>query len=175
MRKLKIIVYILFLIFSYYFMKHFLILNALIEIRNYDCDYAQDIASDILGYFGSEAAVEPMIEVLIISPENNGIGENLVRLHRKYYIEKEPYMSQIVNGIFDKDTRFYNRVQLVDLLEKVTGRDFDFPLWTTVNIYNKNRELIGWQGVEPPKSEQEKSLKKIRAWWKEWKRKHPWP
>lgn len=175
MRKLKIIVFLLFLIFSYYFMKHFLILNALVEIRNYDSDDAQDISSYILGYFGSEAVVEPMIEVLIISPKNNSIGDNLVRLHRKYYIEEEPYMSQIVNGIFDKDTRFYNRVQLVILLEKVTGRDFDFPLWTHVEFYDKKRDLAGWHSVEPSKSEQEKSLKKIRAWWKEWKRKHPWP
>jgi len=93
-------------------------------LRCYEYDTAQELSAAIIGAVGDESMVMPMIGALRVTREENGIAENLLRLHRRHAIDREPYFSAIREAIADKKVGKYNRIQLINVMEAITGRSF---------------------------------------------------
>lgn len=118
----------------------------------------QCAAANRLGKYGGEDAIKPMIKSLSKTVENNDISINLVKLHKKYRIDRETYLSELVNGILDPKIYNGNKWWLIDVLEDVTGENFHLP--------DRNYGYF----VGKKKVRFEKSVEEVRVWW-EYKKK----
>ena len=137
----------------FFFMWKLLLFSALWGIRSFDADLNQELFALIIGYLGDRSTVKPMILALRDTSDVNELDRNLLRLHNRYPLDQEPYLSIIVDSILDKNTAHFNRVQLIYVLEKVTGETFGYP-------------MIGYDEV-PPELEPEikQGLQNVKSWW----------
>jgi hypothetical protein len=129
-----------------------LLWNALDCVRYRDYDAAQELSAAIIGAVGGESTVVPMIEALRGARAENGIAENLIHLHRRFGIDREPYLSALADAILGRKTANYNRVQLISVLEAVAGESFGYP-------------MVGTDVVPPGMREQaERGMENVRVW-----------
>jgi len=105
-----------------------LLLAAAISFADCDdgeCDWQQLAGTAVIGRVGDKTTIIPMIEILSKTEYDNGLTENLMRLHRRYDLNREPYIGKIVNAALSEKTASDNRSFLIELLGKITGEKYD--------------------------------------------------
>ena len=153
MRTKKIVIALLLVPVVVFGLWRLVLVVSMEGIRSFDSDLTQEISSSIIGSIGDRTTVIPMIHALRDTYEVNFIDDNLLRLHRRYDLNRAPYITEPVGIILNEETKHYNRVQLIYVLEQITGESFGYP-------------MIGLDKVpEDMKPEIERGLSSVRSWW----------
>ncbi len=118
-----------------------------------ECDWQQFAGTAVIGRVGDRRTIMPMIGILAKTEYDNGFTENLLRLHRRYNLGREPYVGEIVAAALNGETESDNRKFMVELLRKITGE----RLGCVGN--EANCDEAGFEGRETD------ATRDIREWW----------
>ncbi len=132
---------------------------ALSGIGAYGDEWSQFISGEIICHLGGRTTIMPVINVFDTRMDNryieSDVASTLDCLVSRFGLKETSYLSRMVEIIQKPGTPNYNRVQLIDALEKATGEKFGY-------------QMIGYSDNElthEMKKTNKKALKRIRKWW----------
>lgn len=161
-KKNKLILPILLAIASYVIWRG-MINYAVAGIGAYGNELKQDFSGQMICAVGDRTTILPVINVFDTSDDgrsiDSGVGKALRCLAKRYNLNKDMYVSKIVEIINSPETSDYCRVHLIEVLEMETGERFGF-------VYEGSPEKGKDAGI---KKKNIRALKRINEWWSEHK------
>lgn len=121
-------------------------------------------AVNFLGKHGDEYAAYHLISYLRDIPESTMEFDqikNILRLYKRHPRSRRAYLAAITYGILDKDTKHYNRILLINILEEITNYSFGYYMV----IYEMPPPVDRIMPVTDNSFEIKRGLENIREWW----------
>jgi hypothetical protein len=153
LKRRELVTGLVLVLFALYLGWRLLLIVAMSSIAADDDEWIlTQTGAEVLGVLGDRTVIAPLINELgRIRDVDSATVKALLRLHKRYPLNREPYLMMLVEGVFNTKNNDQGRIQLIRVLGTVTGNDF---------CYHKDECCIY-------KRELSAGVGKVRRWWKE--------